>query len=32
MRSQKPDGDLAAIIEQTVTEKLERLEYHHRHP
>jgi predicted restriction endonuclease len=26
MRSQVPDGDLAAIIEQAVTEKLERLE------
>jgi hypothetical protein len=26
MRSSVPDGDLAAIIEQTVTEKLERLE------
>jgi len=26
MRSQFPDGDLAAIIEQAVTEKLERLE------
>ena len=40
MRSSIPDGDLAAIIEQAVTEKLERLEarrfarteYHHRHP
>ena len=26
MRSQVPDGDLAAIVEQAVTEKLERLE------
>ena len=26
MRSQVPDGDLAAIIEQAVTEKLQRLE------
>ena len=26
MRSRVPDGDLAAIIEQAVTEKLERLE------
>ena len=26
MRSSVPDGDLAAIIEQAVTEKLERLE------
>ena len=26
MRSQVPDGNLAAIIEQAVTEKLERLE------
>jgi hypothetical protein len=26
MRSQMPDGDLAAIIEQAVTEKLDRLE------
>jgi predicted DNA-binding transcriptional regulator YafY len=26
MRSQVPDGDLAAVIEQAVTEKLERLE------
>ena len=26
MRSQVPDGDLAAIIEQAITEKLERLE------
>ena len=44
MRSKVPDGDLAAIIEEAVTEKLERLEprrfgatkarleYHHRHP
>ena len=26
MRSSVPDGDLAAIIEEAVTEKLERLE------
>ncbi len=36
MRSSVPDGDLAAIIEQAVSEKLERLEAlrfaRHRHP
>jgi len=36
MRSQVPDGDLGAILEEAVTEKLERLEAHRfattRHP
>jgi hypothetical protein len=32
MRPSVPDGDLAAIVEQAVTEKLQGLEFHHRHP